>query len=84
MGHHGMIVVNTDQEAAIMDLLRTVAKERGEARTVFETAARSDSKGNGEAEKAVQIIEEMVRTLFVDLEKRCGANYKILVEYFWY
>ena len=72
MGHHGKIVVKTDQESAIIDLLRTVAKERGEARTVFETAARSDSKGNGEAEKAVQSIEEMLRTLMVDLEERCG------------
>jgi hypothetical protein len=72
MGHHGKIVVKTDQESAIIDLLRAVAKERGEARTVFETAARSDSKGNGEAEKAVQSIEEMLRTLMVDLEERCG------------
>ena len=55
-------MVKTDQESAIRDLLPTVARARGEAHTVFETAARSDSKGNGEAEKAVQSIEEMVRT----------------------
>ena len=72
MGPHGKLVVRTDQEAAIIDLLRTVAKERGESRTIFETAAGSDSKGNGEAEKAVRSIEEMVRTLLVDLEERCG------------
>ena len=58
MGHHGNLVVKTDQEAAIIDLLQTVAKERGESRTVFETADRSDSKGNGEAGKAVQSIEK--------------------------
>ena len=52
MGHHGKIVVKTDQESAIIDLLRTVAKERGEARTVFETAARSDSKGNGRSRES--------------------------------
>ena len=82
MGHHGKIVVKTDQESAIMDLLRTVAKERGEARTVFETAARSDSKGNGEAEKAVQSIEEMVRTLMVDLEERCGETLSVTEPFF--
>ena len=71
MGHHGKIVVKIDQESAIIDLLRTVAKEQGEARTVFETVARSDSKGNGEAEKAVQSIEEMVHTLLLDLDERC-------------
>ena len=54
MGHHGKIVVKTDQEAAIIDLIRVVAQQRGEARTIFTTAARSDSKGNGPAEKAVQ------------------------------
>ena len=82
MGHNGTIVVNTDQESAIMDLLRTVAKERGEARTVFETAARSDTKGNGEAEKAVQSIEEMVRTLMVDLEERCGEALSVTEPFF--
>ena len=82
MGHHGKIVVRTDQEAAIIDLLRTVAKERGESRTVFETAARSDSKGNGPAEKAVQSIEEMVRTLMVDLEDRCGEQLSVTEPFF--
>ena len=73
MGHHGNIVVRTDQESAIIDLLRTVAKERGEARTIFETAAGSESRGNGVAEqKAVNSIEDMVRALMVDLEERCG------------
>ena len=82
MGHHGKIVVKTDQESAIIDLLRTVAKGRGEARTVFETAARSDSKGNGEAEKAVQSIEEMLRTLMVDLEERCGEPLSVTEPFF--
>ena len=41
-----------------MDPLRTPAQQRGESRTVFETAARSDSKGNGAAKMAMQIIEE--------------------------
>ena len=40
-------------------------------------AARSDSKGNGQAEKAVQSIEEIVRTLFIDLERRCGEELSV-------
>ena len=72
MGHHGSLRVRMDQESSITDLFKGVARERGEARTVFTHAARSDSKGNGQAEKAVQTIEEMLRTLFIDLEQRCG------------
>ena len=37
-------------------------------------AARSDSKGDGQAEKVVQSIEVIVRTLFIDLEQRCGEE----------
>ena len=82
MGHHGEIVVKTDQEAAIIDLLRVVAQQRGEARTIFTTAARSDSKGNGPAEESVQSTEEMVRTLMVDLEERCGEKLTVTEPFF--
>ena len=74
MGHYGSLKVRMDQESSISDLFKAVAKERGDARTVLTHAARSDSKGNGQAEKAVQSIEEMVRTLFIDLEQRCGEE----------
>jgi hypothetical protein len=53
MGHYGDLKVRTDQESAIADLFRAVAKERGTARMVLTHAARSDSKGHGQAEKAV-------------------------------
>ena len=82
MGHYGKIVVETDQEAAIIDLLRVVAQQRGEGRTIFTTAARSDSKGNGPAEKAVQSTEEMVRTLMVDLDGRCGEKLSVTEPFF--
>ena len=67
MGHYGNLRVRMDQESSISDLFKAVAKERGDARTVLTHAARSDSKGNEQAETAVQSIEEMVRTLFIDL-----------------
>ena len=77
MGHYGTLRVRTDQESSIADVFRAVARERGDSRTVIEHAARSDSKGNGQAEKAVQSIEEMVRTLFLDLQHRCGEELSI-------
>ena len=82
MGHYGDIKVRSDQESSISDLFRAVAKERGSARTVLTHAARNDSKGNGQAEKAVQSIEEMVRTLFIDLEQRCGEEISVHDEFF--
>ena len=45
MGHYGSLRVKTYQESSITDLFKAVAKERGESRTVLETAPRSDSKG---------------------------------------
>ena len=44
---------------------------------MIEHPARSDSKGNGQAEKAVQSIEKLVRTLFLDLEQRCGEELSV-------
>ena len=77
MGHYGRLRVNMDQESSLTDLFRSVARDRGDARTVITHAARSDSKGNGQAEKAVQPIEEMVRTLMIDLESRCGEELSV-------
>ena len=51
MGHYGDLKVKMDQESSLSDLFRAVAKERGSSRTVLTHAARSDSKGNGQAEK---------------------------------
>ena len=82
MGHYGHLRVKTDQESSITDLFKAVAKERGDAKTVLEHAPRSDSKGNGQAEKSVQSIEEMVRTLLIDLEQRCGEYLSVTDDFF--
>ena len=74
MGHYGNLRVKTDPESSITDLFKAVAKERGDSRTVLGTASIRDSKGNGQAEKAVQSIEEMVIILMIDLEQRCGEK----------
>ena len=77
MGHHDKIVIRTDQEASIFDLFKRVAKYRGTSKTILETAPRSDSKANGEAENAVQSLEQMARTYMVDLEERCGERLSV-------
>ena len=70
--------MRTDQESSIVDFIKAVAKERGDSTTVLETVARSESKGNGLVEKAVQTIEDMVRTLLIDLEDRCGEKLSVI------
>ena len=82
MGYYGHLRVKTDQESSITDLFRAVAKERGDARTVLECAARSVSKGKGQAEKTVQSVEEMIRTLLIDLEQRGGEKLSIHDDFF--
>jgi len=77
MGHYGQVKVKMDQESSLTDLFKAVARERGNARTVITHAVRSDSMGNGQAEKAVQSIEEMIRTLMIDLESRCGEKLSV-------
>ena len=82
MGHYGRLRVRMDQESSLTDLFKARARERGDARTVITHAARSDSKGNGQAEKAEQSIEEMVRTMMVDLESRCGEELSVDGDFF--
>ena len=77
MGHHAKVVIKTDQGAAIIDLFQTVAKARGESTHILETPGRNDSQGHGEAERAVQSIESMVRTFMDDLEERCGETLSV-------
>ena len=61
LGLHGPAVLKSDQEAAIVDLLREVARARGSNRTVLEQSPVGDPAGNGVAEGAVQSIEKLVR-----------------------
>ena len=82
MSHYGDVKVRMDQESALSDLFRAVGRARGSARTVLTHAARSDSKRNGQAEKDVQSIEEVVRTLFIDLEQICGEELSVHDSFF--
>ena len=82
LGHHDKIVIRTDQEVSIVDLFKRVAKDRATSKTILETAPRRDTKANGEAENAVQSIEQMVRTIMVDLTERCGEDLSVEEAFF--
>ena len=61
-GFNGKLILKGDQENAIEDLMREVARHRGDLETVLEFSPVRDSSGNGLAEKGVQILESLVRT----------------------
>ena len=65
-----------------MDVFKIVAKGRGDSFSVLETGSMNDSKGHGEAEKTVYTIEELVRTLLIDLEDRCGEKLSVTESFF--
>ena len=47
LGAHGKVVLKSDQEPAVVDVLKGVAQMRGDGRTVLEHSPVYDSKGNG-------------------------------------
>ena len=53
-GYHGRLVVKSEQEPAIVDLMRSLAKRRTSGATVLEQSKAYDSKSNGRAENAVR------------------------------
>merc|ERR1711994_297988 len=69
-GFNGKVILKGDQEAAIEDLMREVAKHRGDLETVLEFSPVRDSSGNGAAEKGVQTIEGLVHTHLLELDER--------------
>ena len=74
MGVHGKVILKSDQENAILDVLNDVCKQRGKesdsAMTLVESSPKGDSQSNGIAERAVQDLEEGVRTHKLDRETK--------------
>ena len=71
-GYHGRIVVKSDGENAVKDLMQKLARKRRDMPTVVETSKPYDSKSNGRAEGAVRKLESQVRTLNIATEKNIG------------
>ena len=74
IGYNGKVIVKCDQENALVDLVKAIAKCRGDKETVVEHSKAKDSQTNGVAERAVQSIEGLVRTMKFALEKRLGVQ----------
>jgi hypothetical protein len=72
LGHPKMII-KSDQEPSIADFSRAVARVL-ECQCIPEHSRVSESQSNGVAEVGVQIVEGMLRTQKLGLERRLGAK----------
>ena len=70
-GHHSKIMIRSDGEFAIRDLLDKVCELRA-SETILETTPVGDSRANGRAERAVQTIEKQARILKLSTEDHLG------------
>ena len=74
MGVHRKVILKSDQENAILDVLNGVCKPRGKesdsAVTLVESRPKGQSHSNCIAERAVQDLEEGVRTYGLDLDTK--------------
>ena len=81
MGVHGKVVLKSDQEKPILDMLNDVCKQRGKesdsAVTLVESSPKGESQSDGIAERAVQDLEEGVRTHKLDLEAKLKTTVRI-------
>ena len=71
-----------DQEPAIEDLLREIARHRGDLETVLEFNPVRDSQGNGVAEKGVQTLEGIARTHLLELDEKLGRKLPLDLPWF--
>ncbi len=73
MGHSKRIIVKSDQEPALKDLVDALKRER-ESETIIENSKVKDSQSNGTIERAVQEHEGITRTMKLALERRLGKR----------
>ena len=71
LGYHHKILIRSDGEPAIKDLLVKVAELRA-PETVLENTPKGDSRSNGRAERAVQSVEKQTRVLKIATEDNLG------------
>ena len=77
VGNRDRVVLRSDGEPAIKDLLSEVARLRKGIPTVLESTAPGDSRANGLAERAVTSVEEQVRVLQISSEKATGEPLEV-------
>ena len=59
--------MKSDQEAAIVDVLRDIANLRGSRGTLLEHSLVADSQSNGFMERGIRSVEKMTRVPLYDL-----------------
>ena len=72
------VILKTDQEPAIKFLVDDVCVNRTGARTIKECARQGSKGSNGIVERAVQSVEQCLRTLKSSLDERMGVNIDVL------
>ena len=68
------VILKTDQEAAIKFLVDDVCVNRTRARTVKQCAPQGSKGSNGIVERAVQSVEQCLRTFKSSLDERMGGG----------
>lgn len=72
------IVIKSDQEAAIVDMAKAVARNRAsDFGTALESSAVGESDSNGTIERAIQDVEGQIRVLRAALEERINVQIKL-------
>ena len=75
LGHYGDIVLRSDGEPALLDLMKEIAKGRGNRRTVIEHWRFAGKWFHGA--RGVRSVEEMARVLKLDLEHRLTTRLEV-------
>ena len=77
LGHYGQITLKSDQEPAIVDVLREIANFRGSRGTLLEHSPVADSQSNGFIERGIRSVEEMTRVILLDLSCRVRGSVSV-------
>ena len=78
LGHYGQITLKSDQEAAIVDLLKEIL--RGSRGTLLDHSPVADSQSHGLIESGIRSVEEMTRVLLFDLSSRVRPLARVSVD----
>ena len=73
LGHYGQVTLKSDQEPAIVDVLKEIANLRESRGTLLAHSPVADSQSNGFIERGIRSVEEMTRVLLFDLSSRVGS-----------
>ena len=77
LGHYGQVTLRSDQEAAIVDVMREIANLRGARGTLLEHSPVTDSQSNGLIERGIRSVEEMTRVLLFDLSRPISVHSQV-------